>query len=142
MVKTLPSRAWGSGLIPGWEAKTPQALRPSAKTKNRSNVVTDSIKDFENDPHQKKKSFKKGNAPSRRDDKCRTASFASNHHSGHTPRNNLPFLPFKHFLGDPRVFQVLPVPRNPVQSKGQSAVSICFFCFPTCRMGFLPMVLK
>ena len=107
------------------------------KQKNRSNVVTESIKDFKNGPHPKKKSFKKGNAPSRGDNNRRTASFVSNRRSGHTPRNNLLFLPFKDFLGDRRVFQVLPVPRNPVQSKGQSAVSICFL-FPHMQNGLPP----
>ena len=43
--KTSPSNAGVSGLIPGWEAKISHASWPKKKKqKNRSNVVTSSIK--------------------------------------------------------------------------------------------------
>ena len=46
MVKTLPSNAGGAGSILGWGAKIPHALRPKKPKhkKNRSNIVTNSIK--------------------------------------------------------------------------------------------------
>ena len=42
--KTLPSNAGGVGLIPGQGAKIPHAARPKTKNKNRSDIVTNSIK--------------------------------------------------------------------------------------------------
>ena len=50
MVKTLPFDAGGAGQIPDWRAEIPHALQPKKeKHKNRSNIVTNSIKDFKND---------------------------------------------------------------------------------------------
>ena len=56
MVKILPSNAGGVGLIPDWGAEIPYALWPKKITQNksRSNFVTNSIKDFKNDPYEKK----------------------------------------------------------------------------------------
>ena len=45
MVKTLPSRAGGAGSIPGRGTKMPHASQPKNQNlKNRSNIVTNSIK--------------------------------------------------------------------------------------------------
>ena len=45
MVKTSPSNAGSAGSIPGWGAKIPHASRPkNQETKNRSNIVTNSVK--------------------------------------------------------------------------------------------------
>ena len=45
MVKTLPSNAKGADLSPGWEAKIPTCLvAKKSKHKNKSNIVTNSIK--------------------------------------------------------------------------------------------------
>ena len=59
MVKTSPSSARGVGTIPGWEAEIPYALWPKKnKPKNRSNIVTNSIKALKM-VHIKKKNLKK-----------------------------------------------------------------------------------
>ena len=55
--KTLPSNAGGVGLISGWEA-IPQAVQPKKPPKNRSNIVTNSIKTFKM-AHIKKSKKKK-----------------------------------------------------------------------------------
>ena len=55
MVKTSPSKAGGVGSIPGLGAKIPHALRP----KNRSDIVTDSIKTLKLVHIKKKKILKK-----------------------------------------------------------------------------------
>ena len=45
VVKTSPSNAGGTGLIPGWGAKIPHALQPKNQNiKNKSNIVTNSMK--------------------------------------------------------------------------------------------------
>ena len=44
MVKTSPSNAGSAGLISGREVKIPHALWPKNQTKNRKNIVTNSIK--------------------------------------------------------------------------------------------------
>ena len=60
MVRTSPSSARGADSICGRGAKRPHATQPkNQKAWNRSNIVTNSMKTLENDPHQKKKSFKK-----------------------------------------------------------------------------------
>ena len=54
MVKTSPSNAGVAGSIPGWGTKIPHASQPKnqniknkkTKNKNRSNIETNSIKDF------------------------------------------------------------------------------------------------
>ena len=47
MIKTLPSRAGGAGLIPGQAAKSPLASQlKNQNINNRSNIVTTSIKTF------------------------------------------------------------------------------------------------
>ena len=54
MVKISPSSAGGVGSIPGWGAKIPHASQPKNQSINhRSNIVTNSIKDFKNGPHEK-----------------------------------------------------------------------------------------
>ena len=45
-VKASPSSAEGAGLITGLGVKISHALKPKNQTKNRSNTVTNSIKDF------------------------------------------------------------------------------------------------
>ena len=58
VVKTSPFNAGGAGQIPDWKAKIPYALQQkNQKHKNRSNIVTNSIKDLKNDPQD---SLKKG----------------------------------------------------------------------------------
>ena len=52
MVKTLPSNAGGTGSIPGRGTRIPYALWPKNQNKNRSNIVTNSIK-AKNIPCQK-----------------------------------------------------------------------------------------
>ena len=51
VVKTLPSNAEEVGLIPGWEAKIPQASWP--KNKIRKQYCSKFNKDFKNSPHKK-----------------------------------------------------------------------------------------
>ena len=52
--KNSPSSAGGVGSIPGWGAKIPHASQPKNQSINdRSNIVTNSIKDFKNGPHEK-----------------------------------------------------------------------------------------
>ena len=54
VVKNSPSGAGGQGSFPGWGGKIPHASQPKNQSINdRSNIVTNSIKDFENGPHQK-----------------------------------------------------------------------------------------
>ena len=56
VVKTLPSNAGGAGLIPGQGARIPYAWQPkNQKRKNRSNIVTDSIKTVKAVHFKKKK---------------------------------------------------------------------------------------
>ena len=59
MVKTLPSKAGGAGLIPGRGTKIPHVSGPKKQNiKQKQNCNTFS-KNFKNDPHQKKKILKK-----------------------------------------------------------------------------------
>ena len=51
MVKALPSNAGGVGSIPGQGAKIAHASK-NQNIKNRSNMVTDSIKDFKKSEKQ------------------------------------------------------------------------------------------
>ena len=54
VVKNSLSSAGGVGSIPGWGAKIPHASQPKNQSINdRSNIVTNSIKDFKNGPHEK-----------------------------------------------------------------------------------------
>ena len=54
VVKNSPSGAGSVGPISGWGAKIPHASQPENQSINdRSNIVTNSIKDFKNSPHQK-----------------------------------------------------------------------------------------
>ena len=47
MIKTLPARAGGTGLIPGRAAKSPLASQlKNQNINNRSNIVTNSMKTF------------------------------------------------------------------------------------------------
>ena len=56
MVKTLPSNAGGAGSIPGQGVEIPHALWPkNQNTKNRSNIVTNSIKTLKMVKKKKKK---------------------------------------------------------------------------------------
>ena len=57
VVETLPCNAGAAGLIPAQGAKIPHASRPKNQTiKNRSNIVTNSIKSLlKKHPQQKKK---------------------------------------------------------------------------------------
>ena len=58
VVKTLPPKAGGAGLIPGRGTKIPHALGPKNQNiKQKRNCNTFS-KNFKNDPHQKKKILK------------------------------------------------------------------------------------
>ena len=71
MVKTSPSRAGAVGRIPGQRAEIPHTLRLKTETLNRSNIGTNSGKDFKNCPHQEKKKKErkkqwKGDGPSTR----------------------------------------------------------------------------
>ena len=57
------------GRIPGQGAEIPHTLRLKTETLNRSNIGTNSGKDFKNGPHQEKKKKKKqwkGDGPSMR----------------------------------------------------------------------------
>ena len=63
VVKTLPPKAGGAGLIPGRGTKIPHALGPKNQNiKQKRNCNTFS-KNFKNDPHQKKKNLKKPSTP-------------------------------------------------------------------------------
>ena len=63
MVKTLPSKAGGAGLIPGGGTKIPHVSGPKTQNiKQKRNCNTFS-KNFKNDPHQKKKNLKKNSTP-------------------------------------------------------------------------------
>ena len=57
VVETLPCNAGAAGLIPAQGAKIPHASRPKNQSiKNRSNIVTNSIKSLlKKHPQQKKK---------------------------------------------------------------------------------------
>ena len=55
MVKTLPYKAGGLGLIPGWEAKFPFALWPKNQNIKQKQYYNKFNKDFKNSPHQKRK---------------------------------------------------------------------------------------
>ena len=57
VLETLPCNAGAAGLIPAQGAKIPHASRPKNQTiKNRSNIVTNSIKSLlKKHPQQKKK---------------------------------------------------------------------------------------
>ena len=57
VVETLPCNAGAAGLIPAQGAKIPHASRPKNQNiKNRSNIVTNSIKSLlKKHPQQKKK---------------------------------------------------------------------------------------
>ena len=56
-----PSNAGGANSIPGWGAKITHASRPkNQKKKNKSNILTNSIKTLKKGPHQKKKKAQKG----------------------------------------------------------------------------------
>ena len=44
MVKTSSSSVRGTGLIPGWRSRISHALQPKTKTKDKSNIVANSIK--------------------------------------------------------------------------------------------------
>ena len=59
MIKTSPSKAGGAGSIPGQGVNIPHASGPKNQNiKNRSNIVTNSIKTFKM-VHRKKKILKK-----------------------------------------------------------------------------------
>lgn len=51
VLKTSPSNVGATGLIPGWGAKLPRVFE--AKTLKRSNIATNSVETFKNEPHQK-----------------------------------------------------------------------------------------
>ena len=58
MVKSLPSKAGGVGLIPSWGAKTPHTWGPKNQNmKQKQYCIDKSDKDFKNGPH--KESLKK-----------------------------------------------------------------------------------
>ena len=60
MVKTSPSNAGSVGSIPGQGTKIPRASWPKNQNiKNRSNIVTNSIKTFKTVHIQKKKILKR-----------------------------------------------------------------------------------
>ena len=62
VVKTSPSNAEGAGLIPGQGAKIPHVLWSKKKThKNRSNIVTNSIKTLKMVYNNNQKSLQKKN---------------------------------------------------------------------------------
>ena len=48
VVKTSPSNAEGAGSIPGWGAKTTHDMQTKKKKKNRSSIITNSVKNFKN----------------------------------------------------------------------------------------------
>jgi len=54
VVKNSPSGAGSVGPISGWRAEIPHASQPKNQSINdRRSIVTNSIKDFKNGPHQK-----------------------------------------------------------------------------------------
>ena len=55
MGKTSPFNAGGASVIPGQGTKIPHASWPKAKTENRSNIVTNSIKTLKTVHIKKKK---------------------------------------------------------------------------------------
>ena len=57
MVKTSPSNAGGTGLIPGQGAKIPHASQPKNRNTKQKQYCNKFNKDFKNGPHQKKKIF-------------------------------------------------------------------------------------
>ena len=57
MVKTSPSNARDSGLIPGQAAKIPHALRPKKQNIRQEQYCLKFNKDFKNGPHQKNKNL-------------------------------------------------------------------------------------
>ena len=59
VVKTLPSNAGTTGLIPGQGAKIPHASRPRNQNIKQTQYCNKFNKDFKNGPHQKRKSLKK-----------------------------------------------------------------------------------
>ena len=59
VVKTSPSNAAGTGLIPGPGAKIPHASRPKNQNIKQKQYCNKFNKDFTNGPHKKKKIFKK-----------------------------------------------------------------------------------
>ena len=54
VVKTLPYKAGGVGLIPGWGAKIPFALWPKHQNIKQKQYYNRFNKDFKNSPHQKR----------------------------------------------------------------------------------------
>ena len=58
-VKTMPSKAEGVGLIPGWGARTPRASQPKNQTIKQKQYWSQFSKDFKNGPHSKKPLNKK-----------------------------------------------------------------------------------
>ena len=59
--KSLPSNAGGASQNSGPRVKIPRASRPKIQNIKQENIVTNSIKTLNNDPHQKEK-----NAPAQR----------------------------------------------------------------------------
>ena len=53
MVKTSPSNAGGTGLIPGRGAKIPHASQPKNQNIKQKQYCNEFNKDFRNGPHQK-----------------------------------------------------------------------------------------
>ena len=51
MAKTLPSKAGGVGLIPGWEAKISHASWPTNQNIKQKQYCNKFNKDFKNGPH-------------------------------------------------------------------------------------------
>ena len=58
-VKTMPSKAEGVGLIPGWGARTPRASQPKNQNIKQKQYWSQFSKDFKNGLRPKKKSLKK-----------------------------------------------------------------------------------
>ena len=54
VVKTSPSKAGGTGLIPGQGAKIQKASRPKNQNMKQKQYCNKFKKDFKNGPHQKK----------------------------------------------------------------------------------------
>ena len=54
VVKISPSSAGGAGLISGWEAKIPHALRPKKQNVKQKQCCNKFNKDFKNGSHKKK----------------------------------------------------------------------------------------
>ena len=53
VVKTSPSNAGGTGLIPSWGAKIPLASQPNNQNIKRKQYCKKFNEDFKNGPHQK-----------------------------------------------------------------------------------------